>query len=59
MRHFALVLLILVALPATANAPVARMRFKCVDDKMLLEFTATKAGTFYFETPSSLCGPSI
>jgi hypothetical protein len=59
MRHFALVLLFIVALPATAEAPTARLRFKCAEDKLLLEVTVTKAGTYYFQTPSSLCGPSV
>jgi YD repeat-containing protein len=59
MRHFALVLLFIVALPATAEAPTARLRYKCDGEHLMLEVTVPKAGSYYFQTPAALCGPSV
>jgi hypothetical protein len=61
MRHIVLGFLITVALPATAQAPEAQLRYKCVGDKLHIEVAVRTAvaGTFHFVTPAYLCGPSI
>jgi hypothetical protein len=59
MRHFALVLLITVALPATAQAPEAKMRYMCRDDRLIVQIAVPKKGVYTMVFPSDVCGPSV
>jgi hypothetical protein len=59
MRHIALVLLILVALPATAEAPTAQMRYACKDAHLIVQILVQEAGLYTIVLPSAACGPSV
>ena len=59
MRHFVLTLLFTVALPATAQAPEAQMRYMCRDSQLIVQIAVPKEGIYTMVFPSDVCGPSV
>ena len=59
MRHYVLGLLIIVALPATAQAPESQMRYRCQDSHLIVQVLVPQAGLYTVVLPSDVCGPSV
>jgi hypothetical protein len=59
MRSIILSLCALVALPATAEAPEAQMRYGCKDDKLIIQIGVPKPGVYTIILPSAVCGPVV
>jgi hypothetical protein len=59
MRHIVLGFLIFVALPATAEAPTAQMRYMCKDSQLIVQILVQEAGLYTVVLPSAVCGPSV
>lgn len=59
MRHFVLGFLITVALPATATAPEASMKYACYQDKLYIQIHVPKSGQYNIVIPAAVCGPSV
>lgn len=59
MRSIVLSLAALVAVPATAQAPEAQMRYACQGTQLIVQIYAPQEGIYTMFFPSNVCGPSV